>query len=571
MKVSDYIVEFFIQRGITDVFGYPGGMVTHLMDSFRKYNDRIVAHINYHEQASSFCACGYAQIKNIPCVAYATSGPGATNLLTGIANAYFDSIPAIFITGQVNTYEAKGDMKVRQKGFQETDIIHMAKPVTKYAKYIDNAENIKYELEKAYQISMEKRKGPVLLDIPMNIFRANVDIDALRSYKNEADEKFDNRNIELILKELLKSKRPLIIAGAGIDLNGLNNEFKQLICKLEIPVVTSMIAVDLQNADSKYNFGFIGAYGHRYANFLIEKSDLILTLGTRLDCRQTGANKEFFARNAKIIRIDIDEQELENKVKEDEIQIVANLKDIIENMLKDERFLFGNKYNNWLEECKRVKECLAKIDCEEGNEIIDKISEVIEENTIVTTDVGQNQVWVSQSFKVKDGQRILYSGGHGSMGYSLPAAIGAYYAQKGNVICFCGDGGLQMNIQELQFIARENIPIKIIVMNNKSLGMIRHFQEMYFDSCFIQTVSKTGYEVPDFCKIANAYGIKNFKVNDIDKDMENIKKSLKNSQPVLIQIDMTDKTYLYPKLAVNEPIYNQEPKLDEKLIRELLN
>ena len=316
MKVSDYIVEFFIEKNITDVFGYPGGMVTHLMDSFKKYEKSISAHVNYHEQASSFCACGYGQIKNIPGVAYATSGPGATNLLTGIANAYFDSTPTIFITGQVNTYEAKGELGVRQKGFQETDIVAMAKPITKYAKYIEFAEDIVYELEKAYQISMEGRKGPVLLDIPMNIFRANIEVNKAKKYEHKIEE--ENTNIEIILSKLLKAKKPLIVAGAGIDLNGLNYEFKEMINKLGIPVVTSMIAIDLQNYNSKYNFGFIGAYGHRCANFLIEKADLIITLGTRLDCRQTGANKEFFARNAEIIRIDIDKDEMDNKIKEND-------------------------------------------------------------------------------------------------------------------------------------------------------------------------------------------------------------------------------------------------------------
>lgn len=570
MKVSDYIVEFLIQHNITDVFGYPGGMVTHLMDSLKKYEDKINVHINYHEQASSFCACGYAQVKNIPGVAFATSGPGATNLLTGIANAYFDSIPAIFITGQVNTYESKGRMRVRQKGFQETDIVSIANPITKYAKYIDNVEDIKYELEKAYQISMHGRKGPVLLDIPMNIFRSDVNISNLEEYKKNSVPKINKENLEIILEKLLKAKKPLIIAGAGIDMNGMNTNFKKLVNKLGIPVVTSMIAVDLQNSDSKYNFGFIGAYGHRYANFLIEKSDLILTLGSRLDCRQTGANKNLFAKNAEIIRVDIDENELDNKINENEIQIIADIKELINKMLQDNRFDLSQRYQKWLIHCTDIKNKLNKIDNEEGNKIVSKLSEIIKENTIITTDVGQNQVWVSQSFIVKNGQRIIYSGGHGSMGYSLPAAIGAYYAKKSSVICFCGDGGIQMNIQELQFIIREKIPIKIIVLNNKSLGMIRHFQEMYFEKCYTQTMENTGYSVPDFCKIADAYGINNIKVYDIEKQVNKISEMINSDQPALIQIEMSNYTYIYPKLAVNMPIYNQEPKLDESIINEIL-
>ena len=568
MKVSDYIVEFFIEKNITDIFGYPGGMVTHLMDSLKKYETKISTHVNYHEQASSFCACGYGQIKNIPGVAYATSGPGATNLLTGIANAYFDSIPTIFITGQVNTYESKGNLKVRQKGFQETNIVEIAKPITKYSKYMEKEDDIGYELEKAYQISMENRKGPVLLDIPMNIFRADIEVDKLKKYENKVNK--EKSNIEIILSKLLNAKKPLIIAGAGIDLNGLNCKFKEMVNKLGVPVVTSMIAIDLQDYNSKYNFGFIGAYGHRYANFLIEKSDLIITLGTRLDCRQTGVNKELFARNAQIIRIDIDKNEMTNQIKENEIQIVDDAKTIINEILVDDRFALEGKYDEWLEKCENIKSKLLGIDYEEGNKIIEKISDIINENTVITTDVGQNQVWVSQSFKVKKGQRIIYSGGHGAMGYSLPAAIGAYYATNKKVVSFCGDGGLQMNIQELQFLAREHIPIKIIVLNNKALGMIRHFQEMYFESSFTQTVKNGGYETPDFCKIANGYGIESIRVEDIDKQILEVKNAIQNDKPVLIQVEMSETTYIYPKLAVNTPIYNQEPKLDEKIIQELL-
>ena len=570
IKVSDYIVKFLIEKKITDVFGYPGGMITHLMNSFYKYNDEIKAHVNYHEQASSFCACGYAQVKNIPGVAYATSGPGATNLLTGIANAYYDSIPTIFLTGQVNTYESKGELKVRQKGFQETNIVEMVKTITKYAKYVDCAKDIPYELEKAYQISIDKRKGPVLLDIPMDILKTEIEVDRVEKEEKDKINNIEKQDIEIVLKNLLKAKRPVIIAGAGIDLNGYNTKFKELVKKIGIPVVTSMIGVDLQNYDSIYNFGFIGVYGHRYANFLLEKCDLILTLGTRLDCRQIGTNKKMFARHSQIIRVDNDINELENKIHENEIQIVADLKDFIEILLRDDRFALDKMYKEWVDYCITLKKKLEKVDFEEGNMIVEEISKIIEEGTVITTDVGQNQVWVAQSFKVKENQRILFSGGHGAMGYSIPAGIGAYYANKKKVICFCGDGGLQMNIQEFQFIVREKIPIKIIVLNNRALGMIRHFQEMYFDKCYTQTINNTGYSSPDFCKIAEAYGIKSIRLKNFNEQFEEVKHTIENDLPVLIQIEMSDFTYVYPKLKFNEALYNQEPELDKKLLQEIL-
>ncbi len=495
---------------------------------------------------------------------------GATNLITGIANAYFDSIPTIFITGQVNTYELKGTKRIKQNGFQETNIVDMVKSITKYAKQITNENEVPNELENAYRVAMEGRKGPVLLDIPMDVQRKDINLNTNCAILKE------NRNIdyediiEKIYMNLKDSKRPLVIAGAGIDLAGINNEFKALVKKLKIPVVTSMIAIDVQNNDSIYNYGFIGAYGHRYANFMTEKADVIITMGTRLDCRQVGNNREKFATNAKILRIDIDSNEFDNKIDSKEIQIKADIEQIIKAMLKDDRFSFEDKFKEWNSEAQIIKDRLKNLDKQPENDIIEKISEMLEENCIVTTDVGQNQVWVAQSFKVKEGQRILFSGGHGSMGYSLPAAIGAYYASKSPIVCFTGDGGLQMNIQELQFLATTRIPIKIIVLNNYALGMIRHFQEMYFNSVYTQTIKSRGYESPDFCKIANAYGVATLNMNNLN-EKDKLRDMLNNNEPSLIQINIDKNTYIYPKLSVNNPIYNQDPKLDESLIKELLN
>lgn len=495
---------------------------------------------------------------------------GATNLITGIANAYFDSIPTIFITGQVNTYELKGDKKIKQNGFQETNIIDIVKSITKYCTQIKDPNDVVSELEKAYKISLEGRKGPVLLDIPMDIQRQDIDVPKIDNLITEK-KKFDYEKILNQLDLYLKnSKKPLIIAGAGIDIAGMNKKFKRLTEKLKIPIVTSMIAIDVQNNDSAYNYGFIGAYGHRYANFITEKSDLIVTIGTRLSCRQVGSNRKIFAPNAKILRIDIDTNEFDNKLKEDEVQIEADISELIEKMLDDDRFEYENKFENWNKETQIIKEKLSNMDKQQGNEIIEKISEMLDENCIVTTDVGQNQVWVAQSFKVKEGQRVLFSGGHGSMGYSLPAAIGAYYASKAPIICFTGDGGLQMNIQEFQFLVANKIPVKIIVLNNYALGMIRHFQEMYFNGVYSQTIKNKGYESPNFCKIAEAYGISSVNINSIN-ELNKIKDVLKNEEPVLIQININENTYIYPKLSVNNPIYNQDPKLDENLIKELLS
>ncbi|MDR3541820.1 MAG: thiamine pyrophosphate-binding protein [Desulfosporosinus sp.] len=570
MKLSDYIVSFLVQMKITDVFGYPGGMVTHLMDSFDKYKGSINAHVNYHEQGASFCACGYGQTSNLPGVAYATSGPGATNLITGVANAFFDSIPCIFITGQVNTNELRGELRVRQRGFQETDIVSIANPITKYSVQITEAESIRYELEKAFFISMDGRPGPVLLDVPMNIQRTEIDPEKLPSYCPILDHTGGYLDeMETLLHELSQAKKPVINAGAGIRSAGMTQEFDQWIQKIKIPVVTTMIGIDCIPSDSPYCFGFLGAYGHRFANFALAKCDLIISIGSRLDCRQTGNDKTIFAENAKLIRIDIDEGEATNKIKEDERLLLCDIRKLLPAMNLDDRFKFDNIYQSWLNECRYLKSELSQIDNEPTNALIEKISTYIPKDAVITTDVGQNQVWVAQSFQVKSGQKILFSGGHGAMGYSLPAAIGAYYASKLPVVSFNGDGGLQMNIQELQFIVREQLPIKILLMNNHSLGMIRHFQEMYFDSNFIQTSADRGYTTPDFCKVAAAYGLKTYTIANLS-DCEILEQIFACSGPAFINVLCNDKTYTFPKLSMGKPIHDQDPLIERELFDRLI-
>ena len=549
MKASDYIVEYLLRQNITDVFGYPGGMVTHLMDSLSKFP--IKSHVTYHEQGAAFAACGYAQTTGKVGVAYATSGPGATNLITGICNAYFDSIPTLFITGQVNTFEYKGDLGVRQRGFQETDIVSIVSPVTKYAVRITDATKLKWYLDYAFYIAQEGRRGPVLLDIPMDIFRADIDPQSMKGFEAPVynrDTSFDK------LKETLsKASRPVILAGSGIKTSNAADKFNEVIRKHDIPVVTTMLAVDT----AKDSYGFIGAYGTRTANFIVAKSDLVISLGARLDVRQTGARRENFAPDAVIVRVEIDAGELSLRVHDDEIQIHADVNDVLDTLLEaDTRDL-----TVWNDVCRKIREELKDIDDRLPNKYVSRISELIPENSVITTDVGQNQVWVAQSFKVKDGQRIFFSGGHGAMGYSLPAAIGCALADGKAVYSFQGDGGIQMNIQELQTIARENLPVKIILFNNSALGMIRHFQEMYFEDNYVQTVPSGGYTVPDFGAIAAAYKIPYRCIGKV----EEIDDSLFDAEgPQFVEVRITEPTYVYPKLEYGKPNQDQEPLLDRK-------
>ncbi len=568
VKVSDYIVDFLEKKGITDVFGYPGGMVTHLMESFRRRENQIHAHVNYHEQASAFCACGYAQISGLPGVAYATSGPGATNLITGICNAYFDSIPAIFITGQVNTFESKKGFSMRQKGFQETDIVSMVNCVTKYCNYIADAEDIRMEMEKAWYWANEGRKGPVLLDIPMNIFRSIVETDKLPGYcPGQEDVGRTEFDIpwEPILAAFQSAKRPAILLGAGNKAGNTRDVIREFSACTNIPLVTSMPAFDLLERSDTNNYGFVGAYGDRAANFLLAKCDLLLTVGTRLDVRQIGAVKDNFAPGAKLIRVDIDPGELSNPIKTDELQIRADAGAFWRGLLERKAFFCVGQ--EWFHVCRTLREKLSGIDLKTPNLLMQAFSRGIPREAVVTTDVGQNQVWAAQSFENKGSQKVLFSGGHGAMGYSLPAAIGAYYALRRPVISFNGDGGIQMNIQELQFLARESLPITVVVLNNQALGMIRHFQEMYFDNEYYQTVPSGGYSVPDFEKIAGAYGLPYHLVRSCD-DLD--KSELRFDGPQLVEIKIEENTYVFPKLEFGKPNQDQEPLLDRELYNYLM-
>lgn len=563
MKTSDYIVEYLIDKGITDVFGYPGGMVTHLMDSFSKYQNQITAHVTYHEQGAAMAACGYAQVSGKTGVAYATSGPGATNLITGIANAYMDSIPTLFITGQVNSFEQKGNMGVRQRGFQETDIVSMVKPVTKYAVQVNDATKIKYCLDKAFYIANHGRKGPVLLDIAMDVTRTDINVNDLEGFVSAEE---GNRKVDVddLLPIIHRSKRPVVLIGNGLDRK--DREWKKTINKIGIPVVSSMIAVDVQGGLNSF-YGFIGAYGDRTANFVVAKSDLVISIGARLDVRQVGAKRENFAPESTLIRVDIDEGELDYKVHDNEIDIVADAGTFINEILNKWP---SSDYSSWLNVCNQIKDKLYGHDDRNSNIFVREISKFIPEGSIITTDVGQNQVWVAQSLEVKKGDRVLFSGGHGAMGYSLPASIGAAIASGNVVYSFNGDGGIQMNIQELQLIAREQLPVKIILFNNNALGMIRHFQEMYFKGNYFQTTPVGGFTSPDFEKLADAYHIDYQIVKGVE-DIDGLDDIITNRKPALIEVQLNDNTYVFPKLEYGKPNQDQEPLLDRKLYNELMN
>jgi len=564
MRVSDYIVMFLRKQGVRAVFGYPGGMVTYLMDSLYKNKD-IKSCLLYHEQGVSFAACGYGQLLGRPTIAYATSGPGATNLVTGIANAWFDSIPAVFLTGQVNTNEAKTTERVRQKGFQETDIVDIVRSITKYAVQITDPNRIRFELEKAFFLSQDGRMGPVLLDIPMNVLRMDVDEERMERFVPQNCVYDDLANdMSGMIAALANARKPCLLLGNGAH-HVTPDLLARVIRQFNLPYVTSMPAVDLGALVPENYFGFLGSYGGRVANQIMGTCDLLLSMGSRLDIRQTGFDKKLFASNATLLRIDVDADELDHRIHENEYHCHRDLSTVVQRLLQNS--LEPQDHSDWVHQCREVKRLLADVDRLEPNALIEQFSELVPEQAVITTDVGQNQVWVAQSFRVKTGQRMLFSAGHGAMGYSLPAAIGAYYACHAPVVAFCGDGGLQMNIQELQVLAREQIPIKIVLLNNQSLGMIRHFQEMYFEDTYAYTVDSGGYSVPNFLAIAEAYGLRAVRYDP--QNEASIRAMLRDDQPALIEIALPDRTHVSPKGVYNLPLSLQSPELSPELQADL--
>lgn len=581
MKLSDYVVAFLQKKGIRHFFGYQGTMIAHLVDSIER-NPDTENHSSYNEQGAAFAACGYAQAKEECACAYATSGPGAVNLLSGVADAYYDSLPVIFLTGQLNTYEYSGIKGLRQQGFQETDIVAMAKPITKYAVQIRNAEDIVTELNKAYHIATTGRRGPVLIDLPMNIQRGEVENpvydmefeeDVCGVEMEEAVETASahilhgtDEAVRAICDELEQAKRPVIMLGHGVDSAVSQQKLIRFARSRQIPIITSVLAKSVLAYDDPQNFGCIGgAYGHRYANMIANaKSDLLLCFGISLCTRQIGTKVNEFAKGAKIIRVDLDPYNLQRNIHENgenEIKILAETGTLIQALDKVPcREQEG--ISDWMVVCSEIRENLQAVDDalpeRYPNRMIGELSDMLKDTGAIAVDVGQHMVWSYQSFKNREGQKLLFSGGHGAMGYALPAAIGAYYATGKPTACICGDGAFQMNIQELEWVKRENLPVKIMVMNNEALGMIRHLQRDYFDCLFAGTTDGCGFASCDFSKVAAAYGIPSCRMHCEDVK-EEAPQFMEGQGPKLLEVMLEHGTFAYPKTCLGEPIHNQQP------------
>ncbi len=581
MKLSDYVVEYLARLGTKHAFIVVGGACVHLIDSLSKSKDIKYISVQ-HEQAGAMAAEAYSRLHKGVGVAVATSGPGATNLLTGICCAWFDSVPVLYLTGQVNESESKKDTGVRQIGFQETDIVAITRSVTKMSELVTDPNKIKYYLDKAIYTARSGRPGPVLLDIPLNVQHAEIDPATLESFVPPKDGHIQDpklqENVKKALAFISKAERPVMLIGAGIKIAGAEKEFREFAATLNIPIVCSWGGIDILPHDRPLFVGQIGIYGNRGANFLLQNADVVLTVGSRMDTRQITAHYATFARAAKKIAVDIDPAELNKNRPKLDLPIRADIKDFLAAAEKEMKVCKQPKIGEWQKRAKEWRHkypaCLPEYYKEKGAVnpyvFMKTLSELLGKNDIIIPDIGGVLCWVMQAFEVKEGQKLFSALGNGPMGYALPAAIGAALAEpKKRIICIPGDGGLQMNIQELQTLVHYKLPVKIFVINNNAYGIIRQFQDLYFDGRHDGSVPKRGYSAPDFVAIAKAYGIKTATIDGHANLEKKIKEVIDADGAVLCNVMLKEDQKLMPKLEarkaggryLSKPLEDQWPYL----------
>lgn len=535
MNVAQYVARFLVEKNVRHIFGYQGGATLKLVDEMVATGE-IEFIQNYHEQGSAFCADSYSRVTGNLGVALATSGPGATNLITGIVNANLDSIPTLFITGQDYKANITNNSGARQNGFQDLDIVSVVKPVSKYAALVADPARIRYELEKAFYHATEDRPGAVLLDIPIDIQFAEIDPDQLEGFLKDVPVVLPAFNPTEVIGAMKASSRPLILVGGGVRLSnthGLVNEFAR---QTGIPVISTLNGLDVFEG----NYGFAGLYGNTSANLAAQNADLMIVLGARLGQRQVGKMPEQYT-TARIIHVDIDVTELQ-RVFSDELAICSHLGDFLKRMIQELSQVDLPSYSEW---DKKIRSWVLKYN---GNVHINEVGldpvRVVEEmlpllsaDAILTNDVGQNQMWVSQGFRVRTGQRLLNSVGLGSMGFSLPAAIGAKIAYPDRqVVAFMGDGGLQINIQELMLVNLRQLGLKCVVFNNKTLGMIREVQIRYYKANY-HGANPREFGCVDLRMLAKTYGLGYHLVENL-RDIPALQAVFADNAPYIIEVPL---------------------------------
>ncbi len=563
MNGARILLECLKREGVDTVFGYPGGTVINIYDELFSFKD--IRHIlPRHEQAGTHAADGYARATGRVGVAIATSGPGATNTVTGIATAYMDSIPMVIITGQVPTPLIGND------AFQEVDIIGITRPCTKHSFLVKDVKDLATIMKKAFYIARTGRPGPVLVDLPKDVQIAQADFVypetvEIRSYKPTTAG--HPRQVEKAVTMMLESRRPVVYVGGGVVLGNAAEELTALCRKLSVPVTTTLMGLGSFPENDPNSLGMLGMHGAYCANMAMTHSDLIVAIGARFDDRVTG-KLATFAPHARIIHVDVDPTSIKKNVRVD-LPIVGDVRDVLAKMikqadkLKDKVAEFKAGLLQWHEDIagwktKHPISYKSSTTVIKPQFVIQKLRELSDPDAIISTDVGQHQMWTAQFFQFNKPRTLLSSGGLGTMGYGLPAAMGAQAAfPDRQVITICGDGGVQMNIQEMATLVQNRLPVKIVILNNNFLGMVRQWQELFFDKRYSQTCM----ELPvDFVKLAEAYGAKGFSTSKPGDVESVIRKAFAENGPVIMEFKIAREEKVLPMVpagaSLNEMVLN---------------
>lgn len=553
MKVSEYIAQYLQKQGITDAFGIPGGVILELMYALEA-TEGITPHLSFHEQCAGFAACGYAQAGGKLGVAYATKGPGFTNLLTAMADAYYDSIPVLFITAHSAATLPEGCRLVAD---QDMDTCGMVRNITKYAKRIDDIEEISISLEKACQIAKNGRKGPVFLDIAASLFKKEMISSA--SVHHQVEHIDTEKYVSLICSEIKSAKRPVILLGDGINQSATNNDINRFIEKAGVPVLSSRYCHNIVR-NQEYYYGYVGSHGIRYANFILSKADLVVSLGNRLYFPSHSLSYSKIIEHAKFLRFDIDDGEL-NKHPQMLAGKQVDMASLVPALAMTDTDCGNHK--EWLEVCKTLKFQLKDEDMNETVLLLSKLLKTLPKDCIIVNDVGNNEFWISKACVYAGiANRTLYSKSFGALGNALGKAIGAYYATKKPVVAFVGDQGVQMNIQELQYISQHHLPIAIVLLNNSSSGMIKDREAIAGYGYSLHTTEESGYGTPKFSIVAEAYRMVYLRIDEyhsfpiIDK-------------PLFLELSISENQTLTPSLPRGRDIQDLEPRINKELYNRL--
>lgn len=592
MKISDYIMQYIVSLGIDRVFCVTGGGAMHMNNSLGLC-DGLEGVFMLHEQGASIAAEAYARVKNGYGCCLVTSGPGATNAITGLVGAYIDSIPVIFISGQAKRADLVGDQKIRQFGIQEVNIISMVQSYTKYAVQIKEPEDIKYELDKAAKIAVNGRPGPVWIDVPLDIQASQVEPERLNGYDGSDLPNYEAKysDIEDTIKLLNESKKPVLILGHGIRLSHSIDLARELYNKLGIPVLTSWNGVDLIENNHPLYFGRPGSVGQRAANLIQQSADFVLTIGTRLGLLSTGYNYEGFLARAKHVMVDIDENEMNKKSVHPQLKVVADAGSFIKGLLDSSDKIKARdteEYVKWINKCKElaqkypitIPEQKPHGDYVSTYDVIDEISNQMNEDDIYQfTSSGTSVDIAMKVLRLKWGQRAFLTKGLASMGYDVPASVGSCIASGGKrTICVTGDGSIAMNMQELEVIKRLNLPVKLFVTDNQGYSMIYQSQNGNFKN-LTGCTEENGLTLPDMNRVADAFGIKNYRINITDELSPIIKEAFEYDGPTICTIRADITQQVTPKQAnymkedgqmTSRPLEDMAPLLDEEELRRCL-